>query len=157
MTFSVSCENQKRLEQRIPYLLDLPAKHRWVSLKPFIGEMDIADCLATGKIETVLAGGENYLGSRPLHYEWVKKVYDACVENDVTFIFGQTGNIFVKDGKEFKIRNRTEQMVHALKSGLNHPPKDIEAEVSAIYERKAVMKAAMEAKRKPKEEEKFHC
>ena len=25
------------------------------------------------KIETVLAGGENYLGSRPLHYEWVKK------------------------------------------------------------------------------------
>lgn len=40
--------------------------------------------------------------------------------------------------------------VQALRSGLNHPPKDIEAEVAAIYERKAAMKAAMEAKRKPK-------
>ena len=157
VSFSVSCENQKRLEQRIPYLLDLPAKHRWVSLKPFIGEIDIAPYLATGKIETVLAGGENYLGSCPLHYEWVQKVYDACVANDVQFIFGQTGNVFIKDGKEYKLRNRTEQMVQALRSGLNHPAKDIEAEVAAIYARKAAMKAAMEAKRKPREEDKFHC
>ena len=50
-----------------------------------------------------------------------------------------------------KIRNRTEQMVQALRSGLNYPEKDIEAEVAAIYARKAAMKAAMEAKRKPKE------
>ena len=157
VSFSVSCENQKRLEQRMPYLLELPAKHRWVSLKPFIGEVDIAPYLATAKIETVLAGGENYLGSRPLHYEWVKKVHDACVENNVQLIFGQTGNIFIKDGKEYKIRNRTEQMVQALKSGLHYPPVDIEKEVAAIYERKATMKAAMEAKRKPKESDKFHC
>lgn len=135
----------------MPYLLDLPAKHRWVSLKPFIGEIDIEKYLADGKIETVLAGGENYLGSRPLHYEWVERVYQACVKYNVQFIFGQTGNLFVKDGKEYKIRNRTEQMVQALRSGLNNPPKDIEAEVAAIYDRKAAMKAAMEAKRKPKE------
>lgn len=151
VSFSVSCENQKRLDQRMPYLLDVPAKHRWVSLKPFIGEIDIASYLETGKIETVLAGGENYLGSRPLHYEWVKKVYDACKENDVQFIFGQTGNIFIKEGKEYKIHNRTEQMVQALRSGLNYPAKDIEAEVEAIYSRKAAMKAAMESKRKPTE------
>lgn len=157
VSFSVSCENQKRLEERMPYLLELPAKHRWVSLKPFIGEMDISDYLATGKIETVLAGGENYLGSRPLHYEWVKKVYDACAANNVQFIFGQTGNVFIKDGTEYKIRNRTEQMVQALKSGLNYPPKDIDAEIAAIYDRKAAMKAAIESKRKPKEKDKFHC
>ncbi len=157
VSFSVSCENQKRLDERIPYLLDLPAKHRWVSLKPFIGEIDIASYLETGKIETVLAGGENYLGSRPLHYEWVKKVHDACAENNVQLIFGQTGNIFIKDGKEYKIRNRTEQMVQALKSGLHYPPVDIEKEVEAIYERKAAMKAAIVAKRKPKEDERFHC
>lgn len=157
VSFSVSCENQKRLDQRIPYLLDIPAKHRWVSLKPFIGEIDIASYLETGKIETVLAGGENYLGSRPLHYEWVEKVYNACKKNDVQFIFGQTGNIFIQDGKERKIRNRTEQMVEALRTGLNYPEKDIEAEVDAIYSRKAAMKEAMAAKRKPKEEDKFHC
>lgn len=157
VSFSVSCENQKRLDERMPYLLAIPAKHRWVSLKPFIGEVDIAPYIATGKIETVLAGGENYLGSRPLHYEWVKKVHDACVEHNVKLIFGQTGNIFIMNGKEYKIRNRTDQMVQALKSGLHYPPVDIDAEVAAIYQRKAAMKEAFEAKRKPKEENKFHC
>ena len=157
VTFAVSCENQKRLEQRMPYLLDIPAKHRWISLKPFIGEVEIAPYLESGKIETVLAGGENYLGSRPLHYEWVKKVHDACVENDVQLIFGQTGNVFIKDGNEYKIRSRTEQMIQDLKSGLHYPPVDIDAEVKAIADRKAAMKAAMERKKKPKAEDKFHC
>lgn len=157
VSFSVSCENQKRLEERMPYLLEIPAKHRWISLKPFIGEVDVAPYLATGKIETVLAGGENYLGSRPLHYEWVKKVYDACAENNVQLIFGQTGNLFIKDGKEYKIRNRTDQMVQALRCDLHYPPVDIEKEVDAILERKALMKAAMEGKRKPKASDKIYC
>lgn len=49
---------------------------------------------------------------------------------------GQTGNFFITDGKERKIHNRTEQMVEALRSGLNYPPKDIEREVAVIYVRK---------------------
>ena len=156
VTFSVSCENQKRLEERMPYLLELPSKHKWVSLKPFIGEIDIEEYLATGQIETVLAGGENYLGSRPLHYEWVKKVHDACAKYNVQFIFGQTGNIFIKDGKEYKIHNRTDQMIQALRSGLHYPPKDIEVEVKAIHARKAAMKEKMEA-RKTKSESETPC
>ncbi|MBD5542739.1 MAG: DUF5131 family protein [Lachnospiraceae bacterium] len=156
VTFSVSCENQKRLDERIPYLLELPSKHKWVSLKPFIGEIDIEEYLATEQIESVLAGGENYLGSRPLHYEWVKKVHDACVKYNVQLIFGQTGNIFIKDGKEYKIHNRTEQMVQALRSGLHYPPKDIEAEIDAIYARKATMKEIMENK-KSKTKNKSYC
>ena len=156
VTFSVSCENQKRLEERMPYLLELPSKHKWVSLKPFIGEIDIEEYLATGQIETVLAGGENYLGSRPLHYEWVKKVHDACAKYNVQLIFGQTGNIFIKDGKEYKIHNRTDQMIQALRSGLHYPPKDIEVEVEAIHAIKAAMKEKMEA-RKTKSESETPC
>lgn len=120
----------------MPYLLEIPSKHKWVSLKPFIGGIEIDKYLATGQIEVVLAGGENYLGSRPLHYEWVKSVYDACVKYNVQLIFGQTGNVFITDGIEQKIRNRTEQMVQALRSGLHYPPKDIEKEIAAIYARK---------------------
>ena len=85
-------------------------------MKPFIGEMDVEPYLKDGKVEWVLAGGENYLGNRPLDYDWVKKVYDACVKYDVKFTFGQTGNVFIKDGKQYKIRSRTEQMIQALKS-----------------------------------------
>lgn len=139
--FAVSAENQKRVDERIPYLLEVPTKHRWISVKPFIGEVDLEKYLATGKIETVLAGGENYLGSRPLHYDWVKKLHDQCEKYDIHLIFGQTGNIFIKDGKEYKIHNRTEQMIQALKSGLHYPPVDIEAEIQKINERKEKMKA----------------
>ena len=140
VTFSVSCENQKRLNERMPYLLDIPSKHKWISVKPFIGEIDIDEYLATGQIETVLVGGENYLGSRPLHYEWVKKVHIACVKYNVQLIFGQTGNIFIKDGKEYKIRNRTEQMVQALRSGLHYPPVNIDDEIQKIYDTKEKLK-----------------
>ena len=146
VTFAVSCENQKRLDERMPYLMNVPAKHRWISLKPFIGEVDLDGYLSDGKVEWVLAGGENYLGVRPLHYEWVKKAYDACVKHGVQFTFGQTGNIFIKDGKEYKIRNRTEQMVQALKSGLNYPAVDTEKEIETILAQKAERKKAFEQK-----------
>ena len=90
----------------------------------------------------MLAGGENYLGSRPLHHEWVQKLHDQCKKYNVHLIFGQTGNVFIKDGVEYKIRNRADQMVQALKSGLHYPPVDIEAEIQNIYDLKEKMKAA---------------
>lgn len=153
VAFAVSTENQKRVDERIPYLLDVPAKHRWISVKPFIGEVDLDKYLATGKIETVLAGGENYQGSRPLHYEWVKKVHDDCVKHNVQLIFGQTGNVFIKDGKEHKIRSRTNQMIEALKCNLHYPAVDIDKQIAEIEDRKN----NLASKKNPKEEEKFHC
>lgn len=110
-----------------------------------IGEIDLDKYLATGRIETVLADGENYLGSRPLHYEWIKKIHDRCEKYNVHLIFGQTGNVFVKDGKEYKIRSRTDQMIQALKSGMHYPPIDIEKEIAKINERKEAF-AAMKKK-----------
>ena len=136
VSFSVSCENQKRADERLPYLIDLPAKHKWISVKPFIGEVDLDKYLSTGEIETVLAGGENYLGSRPLHYEWVEKLHNQCKEYNVQLIFGQTGNVFIKDGVEYKIRSRTEQMIQALKSGLHYPAVDIDKRIEEINKRK---------------------
>lgn len=118
---------KKRADERIPYLLDIPAKHLWVSLKPFIGEISLDKYLASGRIETVLCGGENYAGDRPLYYEWVKKVYDECMKYDVEFIFGQTGNVFIKDGKKYLIKDYKTQIEQALASGLqNRKPEKYE-------------------------------
>ena len=66
---------------------------------PLVGSVDIGKYLAKGQIEQVLCGGENYDGSRPCHYEWVKLLYDQCREYDVTFNFIETGTCFIKDGK----------------------------------------------------------
>ena len=148
VTFAVSCENQKRLDERMPYLMALPVKHTWISMKPFIGEIDAEEYLKQGKVEWVLVGGENYQGRRPCHYEWVKKVYDTCVKYDVRFTFAQTGTVFVKDGIEYKIPDRTTQNIQALKSGLNYPALDIDKEIEDILNEKE--KKAQMRKRKEK-------
>ena len=89
-----------RADERLPILLDIPAKHKGVMIAPFIGKVDLESYLAAGQLETVFADGENYDGARPLYYEWVKLLYDQCCKYDVPFSFFGTGNVFIKDGKE---------------------------------------------------------
>lgn len=66
-------------DERIPILEKLPFKHKGIMVAPFIGQVSIAKYLQRGFIEQVIAGGENYDGSRLLKYEWVKNLYDETV------------------------------------------------------------------------------
>lgn len=118
--FSVTCENQRRADERLPYLLELPFRHKGVMCAPFIGPVTLAPALATGQIEQVLCGGENYDGARPCHFEWVQALYAECVAADVTFNFIETGTVFVKDGKTYRLPSKRLQSRMAYKSGLNH-------------------------------------
>ena len=115
-------------------MLDVPCKSRWISVKPFIGEINLEKYLATGKIYTVLAGGENYRGSRPLYYEWIKSLHDQCVRTNVPLIFAQTGNIFIKDGKEYKIYNLKDQNKQAILANLSYSERNKEEIIKAIKE-----------------------
>lgn len=115
-----TAENQKRADERIPILLDLPAKRKAVMCAPMISAIDLSKYLATGQIEKVLVDGENYEGKRPLCYDWVKSLYDDCVRQNVQFDFCGTGNVFIKDGKTFHIC-KAYQRVMAIRSGLQYP------------------------------------
>ena len=116
-----TAENQKRADERIPILLSLPFEEKNVMCAPMIGEITLDKYLKTGKISRVLVDGENYEGDRPLHYEWVKKLYDECLANRVNFDFVGVGNYFVKDGKTFHTP-KAYQHITALRSGLQIPP-----------------------------------
>ncbi|MBD5389093.1 DUF5131 family protein [bacterium] len=122
---SVTAENQARADERIPILLDIPAKHKGVMTAPFIGPISLAPYLATGKIEQVIAGGENYDGARVLKYDWVRQLYDECVATDVQFCFIETGTVFEKDGRVYTIPTKRQQSEQALKSGLQHAGREI--------------------------------
>ena len=122
----VTTENQKRADERLSILLDLPAKHKGFMAAPFIGEVDVEKYLATGQFEEVLCGGENYDGARPCHYEWVKKLSDQCRKYDVTFDFIETGTVFVKDGKTYRIPEKRTQSLQAFRSGLSYQGKKID-------------------------------
>ncbi len=117
---SVTCENQRRADERLPILLDIPAKHKGFMAAPYIGPIDANEYLASGQIEEVLCGGENYDGARPCHYEWVRSLSEQCTRHDVTFNFIETGTVFVKDGKTYRIPSKQIQSSQAYKSGLSH-------------------------------------
>lgn len=124
--FNVTCENQKRADERIPILFDLPFKHKGIMTAPLIGPVDIEKYLKAGQIEQVICGGENYNGSRICRYEWVKSLSEQCRKYDVTFNFIETGSVFEKDGKIYNIPDKKVQSQQAYRSGLNYKGKEIE-------------------------------
>lgn len=124
--FNVTCENQRRADERIPILLDLPFKHKGIMCAPFIGEVSIEKYLGDGGIEQVICGGENYDGARPCNFDWVKKLRAECVAHDITFCFIETGTVFIKAGKRYHIPKKTLQAEMAHKSGMNYQGKPVE-------------------------------
>lgn len=126
---NVTCENQRRADERIPLLLAVPAKHRGIMCAPFIGPVSprasSPGCLGPEGIEQVICGGENYAGARPCDFDWVRSLRAECVEADVTFAFIETGTVFVKDGRTYRLRGKRLQSRQAWKSGMGYQGRPI--------------------------------
>lgn len=149
--FNVTCENQKRADERIPLLLDMPFKHKGIMTAPLVGEIDIEKYLEQGQIEQVIAGGENYDGARPCDYDWVRKLSLQCAENDTTFCFIETGTYFRKEGKTYKIPKKSVQSEMAFKSGLSYQGKKNKFILKNMYGREIDEKDLYKPNYKP------HC
>ena len=124
--FNVTAETQRRADERIPILLDLPFRHKGVMCAPFIGPVSIRKYLETGQIEQVLCDGENYDGARPCNFDWVKLLRDECADNNITFVFCGTGRRFIKDGKLYKIEGNGLQSRQAYLSGMSYKGKPMQ-------------------------------
>lgn len=123
--FNVTCENQKRADERIPIMLELPFKHKGIMTAPLIDAISIENYLKSGQIEQVICDGENYDNARPCKFEWVKSLSEECIKYNVTFAFIGTGLHFIKNNREYTIKNKRIQSEQAYKSGLSFKGKDI--------------------------------
>lgn len=88
-------ENQHWAEKRLPLLLNIPAKVRFLSCEPLLGKLDLLPFLVDDgllPLDWVIAGGESGPHSRPMKPDWVRSLRDVCVENDVAFHFKQWGH-----------------------------------------------------------------
>ncbi|MEZ5386187.1 MAG: phage Gp37/Gp68 family protein [Prosthecobacter sp.] len=87
-------ENQNMAEKRIPHLLRMPAKVRFLSCEPLLGPIDLGHWKKTSerRIDWVIAGGESGPHSRPMHPLWAKKLRDHCAKNGIAFHFKQWGH-----------------------------------------------------------------
>lgn len=123
---NVSCENQVRVEERLPILLEIPAKHKGVMIAPMLGPIDLSKYLVTGQIDQVICGGENYENPRICKYDWVKELSLQCQKYNVLFSFIETGTKFVKDNKLYHIPSKVLQAQQAGKSKLGFKGKQVE-------------------------------
>ncbi len=121
VTIVCTCENQQTADQRLPVFLSLPIRHREVIHEPMLEEIQIRPYLETGKIQQVTCGGESGEEVRPCRYEWILSTRQQCVDWGVAFDFHQTGAVFCKDGRTYRIPRRLQQS-QAKKAGLDYLP-----------------------------------
>jgi protein gp37 len=89
-----SVENQEMADKRIPELLKVPARVRFLSVEPMLGPVDLSnwfDGYFVPDIHWVIAGGESGPGARLMYSGWVKALRDQCAAACVCFFFKQWG------------------------------------------------------------------
>ena len=97
-------ENQAMAELRIPLLLEIPARVRFLSCEPLLGPVDLVGPLFVAEhpfapkpaLHWVIAGGESGPRARPPQIEWMRGLRDQCQAAGVAFHFKQWGE-FVPD------------------------------------------------------------
>ena len=97
-------ENQEMADLRIPQLIQIPARIRFLSCEPLIGPVVLPTHL--GKIDGpglishgylndwihwVIAGGESGPSARSMHPDWARSLRDQCSAANVPFLFKQWG------------------------------------------------------------------
>ena len=92
-----SVENQETADTRIPHLLKIPAKIRFLSMEPLLGPVNLhnrhqcdADCWMSN-IHWVIVGGESGPGARPMNKTWVRNIKNQC--GNIPFLFKQWGGV----------------------------------------------------------------
>ncbi len=90
----VTAENQKRADERIPVLLQIPVAVRFVSVEPMLGPVDLLGQEHIGRIHSkheverldwVIAGPETGPGARECKPEWIEDLYEQCKAAGVSF------------------------------------------------------------------------
>lgn len=111
-----SVEDQQRADERIPHLLEIPARVRFLSCEPLLGAVDLREPVQIGRrrvmegilpthvagdvsttfkgldgIHWVIAGGESGPHARPMHPDWARGLRDQCAAAGVAFFMKQMG------------------------------------------------------------------
>jgi protein gp37 len=118
-------ESQQRFDERWAILKDIPAKVRFVSAEPLLGEIVLPDDIQ-GKLHWLIAGGETTRKrdlARPMKPEWARSLRDQCAAKGIGFHFKQHGNRIPRpDGSQPWVDKRSQYYLdhHDLLDGVRH-------------------------------------
>lgn len=116
VTIGCTMENQRRVDERLPFFHQLPIKHKIIICQPLLERVTVEKYLST--IDRVVAGGESDRFARPLDYKWILFLREQSVRKNTSFEFRQCGSHFIKDGKMYHLQTR-QLMKQASKANIN--------------------------------------
>lgn len=105
---AVTCENQQKADERLPVLIKLNAKRKYILASPLLEDIDFSEYLQSGEIDMISVGGESYKNARECRFEWVKHIKEQCDRYGVKFDYHQTGSNFIMNGRRYRINHRDE-------------------------------------------------
>ena len=96
----VSCENQKWFDIRVPILLSVPAKVRFVSAEPLLSEINMGELVK--QLDWVIVGGEsgNTVGLyrfRVCKLIWIENIVKQCLNVGTSVFVKQLGNYLANE------------------------------------------------------------
>lgn len=150
----VSVEDQQRADERVPALLKIPAKVRFLSVEPMFGPLDLTE-VDSGRTESmrgyerrvkdnalrdrtawgephrglnwVIVVGESGPNARPCNADWVRSIIRQCAEAKVACYVKQAGSKLYEE--EFAHTNECWNEYCALSGG----PEDCDGAVMREY------------------------
>lgn len=96
---SVSAENQRTWDERVPRLCRIPAAKHDVFMAPMIGPISTDDVLDEFCVDAIYLGGEYCENARPCDFDWVLEVRESCICHNVTFYWRNCGSNLIKGGR----------------------------------------------------------
>ena len=98
-------EDQTRADERIPILLSIPARVRFLSCEPLLGEVSLRlqehiigsfdpadDYRESDYLHWIICGGESGPGAHPMHPDWARSIRHQCERAGISFFFKQWGD-----------------------------------------------------------------
>jgi len=95
----VSVEDQKRADERIPVLLSIPAKVRFLSCEPLLGRLTLQYWMAE-RLSWLIIGGESGVGHRTMELWWLLDIVDWCIASNIpAFVKQDSGRHAGRQGR----------------------------------------------------------
>lgn len=102
-----SVEDQKAANERIPYLLKIPAQIKFLSVEPMLSSVDLTRIpippipavmnslhrasIFAPSVQWVIVGGESQVNCRPFEVEWARDLLRQCRDSGTKFWMKQLG------------------------------------------------------------------
>lgn len=129
-----TAENQEWADERIPYLVSIPAAVRFLSCEPLLGALDLSAWIGKkNSLDWVIAGGESGPRARPMTPSWPGLLRDQCVASGVAFHFKQWGHWcpetldeFPSNSQRIEVLDASGQFVKLVKVGKKLAGRDLD-------------------------------